>query len=234
MWIPSGTNWPLILSITDEHTKHAATAVIQNDNIQEIVHTLGNNWFNHFGFPKEIFFKKGKVETSPLSQAINHLTGSTPNDVPKCRSQDKTFNTETQTQWRENQNQMSCEEFVNAINFFHHTKGAGPATEANTTGQPQQADQKEGINDVVNNTVEPNQQYQCKRANWCKRKDVRICCHKLQRTAAQKDGQLEKQICTKIGTSNSNQKSMSRPMNRSGTNYETQNNGATHKWRSWS
>jgi hypothetical protein len=92
-------------------------------------------------FSKGDLLKKGKAETSQLSQAINQLTGPAHNNSPKCRSQDKTFNTEAEAQWKKNQNQLSHKEFVNAINFFYHTKGAGPSIEANTTRQLQQANQ---------------------------------------------------------------------------------------------
>jgi hypothetical protein len=59
---------------------------------------------------------------------------------------------------------------------------------------------------------------------------VATSCNEQPRT---RDGQLQKWICNRIGTINSNQESTSRPMNRSGTSYRMQNNGAANKEMSW-
>ncbi len=147
--------------------------------IQDIVHTLKDKWFDHFGVPQEIHFKKGKVEVSQLALALEQLTGSTPNDTPICRSRNKTFNTETKTQWRINQKEMPDEEFVNAINFFHHTRGAGPNIGTITTQPPQPISQDTESNKDVSDNVEISQHYPYRIPNRWKQKNIRICCHKL-------------------------------------------------------
>jgi len=82
----SSNEGPIILSITDANTQHTVTAVLQEekDQIEDIVDTLSTHWFSPlFGIPEEIYFKKGKVETSRLSQAINQRAGLTPYNAPK-------------------------------------------------------------------------------------------------------------------------------------------------------
>jgi len=82
----SSNEGPIILSITDANTQHTVTAVLQEekDQIEDIVDTLSTHWFNPlFGIQEQIYFKKGKVETSRLSQAINQRAGLTPYNAPK-------------------------------------------------------------------------------------------------------------------------------------------------------
>jgi hypothetical protein len=63
-----------VLTITDEHTAYAVSAVIQNNSHADLINTMERSWFNQYGFPKEIHFKKGKVEVSQLTQKINQLS----------------------------------------------------------------------------------------------------------------------------------------------------------------
>ncbi len=87
----SSKKGPSILSMTDANTQHTVTAVLQEveDQIKDIVGTLSTNWFNQFGIPKEIYFKKGKVETSRLSQAINQQAGLIPNNARNAEAKTK-------------------------------------------------------------------------------------------------------------------------------------------------
>jgi len=114
-------------------------------------------------------------------------------------TQDKTFNTETEAQWMRNKDLISSEDFVEAINFFHHTSSARPILDADATNQhhwPKQ-DKKEKIDEkwsctlnpsidltITKAAVQPNQWSQNQWADQLKWKDVKVCRHKLQRTAA--------------------------------------------------
>jgi hypothetical protein len=39
-----------------------------------------------------------------------------------CKSRTTTFNTETEQQWKQNQQQLLGEDFVNTMNFFHNVR----------------------------------------------------------------------------------------------------------------
>jgi hypothetical protein len=125
----------MALSITDENTKHSTTTIIPNDSPHEITLNLDKHWFCSFSFPAEVYFKGGKVEVSQLSHAIGQLTRAAHSNAPKCKSWYKTFNTETEAQWMRNKDLISSEDFVEVINFFHHTSGARPILDADATNQ---------------------------------------------------------------------------------------------------
>jgi hypothetical protein len=187
-----GQNGATILSITDQSTKHTTTTTIPDDSTHRIAQNLDKHWFNNFGLPMEIYFKKGKVETSQLSHAIDKLTGDAHNQTPKCNSQSKTYNLEIEVQWMNNKDVIPSKEFVEAINFFHHIKGVGPVieTEAIIQQQPSQPDQNKTIGKKCSHTQNPllnlaefEQPGQYRGTNLLKRKDVKLCRHKLQQAA---------------------------------------------------
>jgi len=77
------------------------------------------NWFKQYGIPREIHFKKGKVEVSQLTQKINQLALPTDKTKVQGKSWNSTFNTEIECQWKLTHSQIPEEDFVTAVNFFH-------------------------------------------------------------------------------------------------------------------
>jgi hypothetical protein len=85
-----------------------------------MISTLKNQWFIKYSYPGTISFKQGKVQVSKLEKKINKLAPLEQTVTYKSRM--NTFNTETEQQWKQNQRQISEEEFVNMVNFFHNLR----------------------------------------------------------------------------------------------------------------
>jgi hypothetical protein len=152
------------------------------------------------------------VEASKLSNKIKCLHKH--DNMPKCKSQHQTFNTETEKQWTESDGIIPNEEFVAAINFFLHTSSSRPVHDTNAAGQcfPQtqtdecKANPKSSHTQVLSADVSNNdaaaesnhdnfnvleetmcyRQYQSQFLNQMKCKNIKICRRKLQRTTAHK------------------------------------------------
>jgi hypothetical protein len=62
-----------IVTITDESTAYSVSTILNSDNTTFIITNLKNQWFDKYGYPGTIFFKKGKVQVSKLEKKINEL-----------------------------------------------------------------------------------------------------------------------------------------------------------------
>jgi hypothetical protein len=91
---------PSIVTITDETTAYSISTVVGVNNIDTLLQTLNTQWFNKFGFPRQILFKEGKVKVSQLEQKINKMAPITM--TVTCKSRPTTFNTKTKQRWRLN------------------------------------------------------------------------------------------------------------------------------------
>jgi hypothetical protein len=96
------------------------STILKDDNVNSLIKALQTVWFNKYGYPSTIFLKQGKVQVSKLEENLNKLT---PLDTTvTCKSRVTMFNSETEQQWKQNQQQLSEEEFINMVNFFHDFK----------------------------------------------------------------------------------------------------------------
>jgi hypothetical protein len=93
-----------------------------------MIKTISKSWFNQYGIPREIHFKKGKVDVSQLTQKINQLSLPAATTTVQGKSQITTFNTEIECQWELAQTHIPEDNFVNAINFFHKLQNPIPKT----------------------------------------------------------------------------------------------------------
>jgi hypothetical protein len=87
-----------------------------NSEIDSTVSAIWHLWCQPYGPPETIMFNQGKVQTSKLESRINNFMPLT--QRISCRSRKDTFNQEIQQQWRQNQNDISAEEFTRNLNFL--------------------------------------------------------------------------------------------------------------------
>jgi hypothetical protein len=116
-------------------------------------------------------------DSAPLEQKVT------------CRSQMNTFNTEIEQQWKQNQQQISEEEFTDTVNFFHKIRepkmerkwdsinsGYSESNEEN-----QETDESSENEDETKDNLED---LYClngsQPANQPRRKSISLCRHKLQ------------------------------------------------------
>jgi hypothetical protein len=130
-----------------------------------------------------IFLKQGMVQVSKLEKKIKELAPL--ETTVTCKSQMNMFNMEIEQQWKQNQHQISEKEFVNTINFFHdfwkpELKGkTGEATSKNYDNDDrdwsqENEDKTEGnLKEIYHLTTNHPTRHS-------KRKNIRICWHKLQ------------------------------------------------------
>jgi hypothetical protein len=179
-----------IISITDDSKNFCTSAVIPDSGIDSTISAIWNYWCQPYGFPETIHFKQGKVQTSKLESKINDL-------IPlkhkiSCRSRTSTFNPEKEQQWRQNQNEISEEEFVHTMNFL--CKLQNPArtrpSDNNQAHFDGNYDDLADIKDFTGNQNDAEEGYEelsrmddksFRHLN--KRKHVSLCRHKLQSRA---------------------------------------------------
>jgi hypothetical protein len=92
-----------------------------NREIDSTVSAIWHLWCQPYGPPETIMFNQGKVQTSKLESRINDFMPLT--KKIRCRNQKDTFNHEIQQQWRQNQNDISAEEFARNLNFLCNLQG---------------------------------------------------------------------------------------------------------------
>jgi hypothetical protein len=109
-----------IVTMTDESTAYSVSTIITLDNTDSLIEVLKTQWFDEHGFPKTICFKQGKVQVSKLERKLNEMAPL--GTKVTCKSWTTTFNTETEQQWKQNQQLLTGEDFVNMMNFFHNVR----------------------------------------------------------------------------------------------------------------
>lgn len=160
------------------------STILNSNNINSIIEVLRTQWFDKYDYPRTIPFKQRKVQVSKLEEKINKMTPL--ETTVTCKSQMTTFNTETEQQWKQNQHQLSGDEFVNAFNFFHdfrkpELKGKlSKATSRNSDNDNEDSsqeneDETEGDLEEVFHLTNNNP------ISHLRRKTIRIRRHKLQR-----------------------------------------------------
>ncbi len=117
----NGTQSQTILSITDDTRTFTQVAAIANQGIDSTVSAIWHLWCQPYRPPETIMFNQGKVQTSKLEHRINNFMPLA--QKISCRSQKDTFNQEIQQQWRQNQNDISAEEFARNLNFLCNLQG---------------------------------------------------------------------------------------------------------------
>jgi hypothetical protein len=176
-----------IISITNDSQTFATSAVIPDNGLGSIISAVWNYWCEPFGLPETISFKQGKVQTSKMEKGINDLAPL--KQKISCRSRKDTFNTEIEHQWRQNQHELSGEEFVQAWNFLNNPQK--PATDRpwrntfevlnNAYENPTDDEDIAEDSDEHENDFENLLPLKDDQPTNLKRKDVSLCRHKLQR-----------------------------------------------------
>jgi len=162
------------------------SAVITTNSTTSTVTALWEYWFKPYGYPETISFKQGNVQTSRLEKIINDLAPL--KQKVTCKSRSDTFDTEVEQQWKQNQHEISEEEFVHTVNFFHelqepeHSKdwddlhsGYHEITENNTETDDRSEGEDESGYDLKDLYHLSNDQ-----PIPIKRKGISLCRHKLQ------------------------------------------------------
>ncbi len=172
-----------IITITNESTAYSVSSIIGIDNANSLVEVLKTQWFDKYGFPKTILLKQGKVQVSKLEGKINKMTPL--ETMVTCKSQMTTFNTETEQQWKQNLHQLSGDDFVNTINFFHNIRKPelGGRSNKYTTRKPNgdNRDQsQENKDEAQDDFEEVNNLSSNHQACHSRRKAIELCRHKLQ------------------------------------------------------
>jgi hypothetical protein len=141
------------------------------------VSTIYHYWCQPYGLPETIVFYQGKVQTSRLESHINVLMplGRTVN----CRSNIEVFNHEVEQQWRNNQNDLSPEEFALQWNSLCNLQN--PA-KTETRGNDQEVIEVKDLDEDEVGTEDDQLPLMNDRQlhHLKKRKHVSLCRHKLQ------------------------------------------------------
>jgi hypothetical protein len=132
-----------ILSLTDCSRNFCKLAVIPDSGLDSTVSAIYHYWCQPYGLPETIVFNQGKVQTSRLESRINVLTP--PGKTVNCRSNTEAFNKEVEQQWRNNQNDLSPEEF--ALHWNSLCNLQNPA-KAKTLGNDQELTEVEDLDEA--------------------------------------------------------------------------------------
>jgi hypothetical protein len=173
-----GTSSKTILSITDDTRTFTQVAVIANSEIDSTVSAIWHLWCQPYGPPETIMFNQGKVRTSKLESRINNFMPLA--KTISCRSQKDTFNQEIQQQWRQNQKNISAEEFARNLNLLYNFQG--PAKSETDHGHLSDAHQYlDDVEDFMEDQTDlEEEKLEALRRDDLKRKRISLCRHKLQ------------------------------------------------------
>jgi hypothetical protein len=170
-----------ILSITDDTRTFTQVTVIANNGIDSTALAIWHYWCQPYGPPETILFNQGKVRTSKLESWINDFMPL--EQKISCQSSKDTFNQEIQQQWRQNQYDISAEEFAQNLNFLCNLQ----SPDKTRTGYPDHgrfADAHQNLTDIEDFTEdetdpEKEELEELPLINH-KRKRISLCRHKLQ------------------------------------------------------
>jgi hypothetical protein len=174
-----------IISITDDSRTFSASAVLPDSRIDSTVSAIWRYWCKPYGFPETIHFKQGKVQTSKLESRINELTPL--EQKISCRSRKNTFNLEIEQQPRQNQNELSEEDFVHTLNFLCNLQTPTRTKSSDTNQGHFNYGNLIDVEDFTGDEDDPEDEYEelplLDDQQFChisKRKHVSLCRHKLQ------------------------------------------------------
>jgi hypothetical protein len=169
----------VLIAIMDESWACSVAAIIIGSDTTSMVKALQKHWFDHYGYPRTIFLKQGKVQTSRLEASINNCASLT--QKVTCKSRSDTFNKEVEQQWLQYQPESSEEEFIHTNNFLHGLQKPKTNDHLNSHNW--------GFNEITENTPETDNNSDIKDKpnidfvqsnHQARRKSISLCRHKLQ------------------------------------------------------
>jgi hypothetical protein len=170
-----------ILSITDHTRTLTRLAVLTDDKIDSVATSIWHQWCLPYGNPTTIKSNTGKVWTSKLESRLSKLNQNGPKII--CRSEKETFFPEIQQQWKQQQLDTSATDFTQDWNILGRLQAPN---EANLEiDDLNQADSDlDDIEDFVEADTNQNG-FTLKQSEpgRYRRKQIRICRHKLQTRA---------------------------------------------------
>jgi hypothetical protein len=170
-----------LLSITDHTRTLTRLAVLNDDKIDSVATSIWHQWCQPYGNPASIRSNAGKVWTSKLESRLDKLNKTGPRII--CRSEKETFFPEVQQQWKQQQLTTSATDFTQNWNFLSGLQ-TPPDTNSGINDLSQEDSDLDDIEDFVEADTNQDEYLQLHpELGQCKRKQIKLCRHKLQTRA---------------------------------------------------